>query len=101
MPRGAKYFSHTAWRASWKIPCTHGLAHLFEREHVGRQRLAVSQLVRAIGSFGIEKVEQARRAFLVGVFTDVTRLPGLVDVPALVELDDLVVGLEICIGGDD
>src|ERR1700739_3033290 len=87
--------------ASWKIPCAYGLAHLFEREHVTRKRLAVGKLVGAVRTFGIEIVEQTRGAFAVSVFADVARLPGLVDVAALVELNDLVVGLQVGEGGDD
>ena len=80
---------------SWKIPCADGLAHLFESEHVIGERLAIGELVGAIGAFGIEIVEQAGGAAVVGVFADVARLLGLIDVAAAIELNDLIVGVEI------
>ena len=90
-----------AGRSSWQIPCAYGLAHLFESEHVTCKRLAVGKLIGAISPFGIEIVQKAGGAFSVSVFADVAGLLGLVDVAALVELNDLVVGLQIGEGGGD
>src|ERR1700720_1412002 len=90
-----------AWKVSRQIPCAYGLAHLFEREHVTRKRLAIGKLIGAIGSFGVEIVEKAGCPFAISVFADVAGLPGLIDVAALVELNDLIVGLQIGEGCDD
>ena len=87
--------------ASWQIPRSHGLAHLFEREHVTGKRLAVGKLVGTVGSLRIEKIEQAGGAFVVGVFADVAGLLGLVDVAAPIQLNDLIVGAKIFVSLDD
>src|SRR5262249_58900595 len=80
---------------------SHGLAHLLDRQQVTGQRLAVGKLIGAKGAFGVEIVEQACGTLAVGVFADVTGLPGLVDVAAEVELDDLIVGLQIGVSLQD
>src|SRR5580692_546212 len=89
------------WFASWQIPCPYRLAHLLEGEHVVRNSLAISKLVGPIGSFRIEIVEQTSGAFAVGVLTDVPGLLSLIDVAALIELNDLVVRAKVFVGGHD
>ena len=84
-----RFLVPTAWR------------NLFESEHVVRERLAIGKLVGPVGSFRIEIIEQAGGAFAVGIFADVAGLLGLVDVAALIELNDLIVGAEIFVGLDD
>ncbi len=72
-------------------PRSHGFAELLEREQIGRERLAVSQLRGAIAALRIEKIQQARGAAPVGVLADVAVLLRLVEITRAVELDDLVV----------
>ena len=86
---------------SWQSPCSDGLAHLFERGHVTGKSLAIGELIGAIGAFGVEIIEQAGGAALVGVLADVAGLFGLVDVAAAIELDDLIVGVKSGVGVDD
>src|ERR1700722_5325841 len=88
-------------RSSWQIPCAYGLAHLFEREHVTRKRLAVGKLIGAIGAFGVEIVKKTGGAFAIRVFADIAGMLGLFDVAALIELNDLIVGLQVGEGGHD
>ena len=84
--------------ASWQVPRSNGLAHLFKGEHVIRQGLAVGKLVGAVSAFGIEVIEKACSALVISIFTDVARLFRLVHVAALVKLNDLIVREEILEG---
>src|SRR5262245_24670663 len=80
---------------SWQIPRARGLAHLFERGHVGRERLAIRKLVRTVSAFRIEIIEQACGAAFVRILADVPRLDRLIDVAPLIELNDLLARLQI------
>jgi hypothetical protein len=77
------------------------LAHLLERRHITGEGLAIGELIGAVGALGIEIVEKAGGAAAVGIFADVAGLLGFIHVAALIELNDLVVGMEIFIGIDD
>src|SRR5215472_287690 len=83
---------------SWQIPRARRLAHLFERGHVSRQRLAVSKLIGPVRALGVEKIQQAGGAAFVRVLADVPRLDGLIDVAALIELYDLLARAQALVG---
>src|SRR6266849_822346 len=86
---------------SWQIPRSCGLAQLFERSHVTGESLAIRELVGAISAFSVQKIEETGSATLVGVFSDVAGLFGLVDVAAAIELNDFVIRMESGISIDD
>src|SRR5215472_18730953 len=83
---------------SWQIPRARRLAHLFERSHVSRQRLAIGKLIGPVGALGVEKIQQAGGAALVGILADVARLRGLVHVAAFIKLDNLLARAQALIG---
>src|SRR6185437_9088770 len=78
---------------SWQVPCARGFTELFERRHIGRQRLTVGELIGAVTSFGIEKIKQTGGSVLVRVFGNVAGLRGLVQISRAEKTDDFVVGV--------
>src|SRR5215469_7403799 len=83
---------------SWQVPRAGSLAHLFERSHVSRQRLAIGKLIGPVGALRVEKIQQAGGAALVGVLADIARLRGLLHVAALIKLDNLLARPQALIG---
>src|ERR1700690_830673 len=66
--------------SSWQVPRSFRFLQLFERGHVGSQRLAIGQLHGAIAPLGIQIIQKAGRATLVGVFTDVAGILRLFEI---------------------
>src|SRR5580700_2210447 len=85
---------------SWQSPCSYGLAQLLKRGHIACKSLAIGKLIGAIGALGVEIVEEAGGAALVGVLADVAGLFGMVDVAPAIELDDLIVAVKGLVGVD-
>jgi hypothetical protein len=71
---------------SWQVPRSHRLLQLFECRHVRSQGLAIGQLSRAVAAFGIEKIQQAGRAALVGILADVARVLRLLQISGSIKL---------------
>jgi len=44
---------------------------LFQRRHISGKRLAISELIGAIGTLGVEIIEEAGGAAFIGVLADV------------------------------
>src|SRR5271165_1192778 len=72
-----------------QISCSHRLPQLLQRTHIGRQRLAIAQLRRAITALGIQKVQQRGRAVLVGELCNLERLLRLLQVAFVIQLNHL------------
>ena len=68
-------------------------------EAYNRQRLPVGEFGRAVAALGVEEIEQAGGAALIGVLADVARILGLLQVAGGVELHDFVVGAQIFVSG--
>src|ERR1039458_10302920 len=86
------------WISSRKVPCSHSFLQLLERSHVGRQCLAIGQLSGPVTAFRIEEVQQARRATLISILTDVTRVLGLLQVSRSIKLYHFFVTSERFVG---
>ena len=54
-------------------------------------------MVGAISTFGIQIVQQAGGAALVGVFADVPRFLGLTDITAFIQANNFVVGFQVAV----
>ncbi len=83
---------------SWQAPGSYSLAKLFERQQVGSERLAVSELYGPVAPLRIKKIQQAGCAVPVSVLADVAGLLRLVQIPGAIKSDDLVVGAQILKG---
>ena len=79
---------------SWQAPCSNGFAKLFEREQIRSERLTVGKLRGAIAALGVEKIEQARGAALIGILADVAILLRFVEIARAVKLNDLFVRVQ-------
>src|SRR4029077_15949129 len=86
LPRGQPLLGNSRQR-----PHSYRFSQLLEREQVGRQRLAVRQLRRAITSFSIKEIQQAGASVPVGVLTDVSVLLCNLEIAGTKESDHLVV----------
>src|SRR5258706_9558203 len=59
---------------SWQAPGAYCLAQLLKRGHIAGERLPVGQLGCAVAALGIEIVEEAGCAALIGVLADIPRI---------------------------
>src|SRR5271155_5621402 len=84
--------SRGVWvESSWQTPHADGLAQLFHGGQVGGKRLPVREFSGAVTAFRVEIIKQAGSAALVGIFGNVSRLFGLVQVARTVEGDHEVI----------
>src|SRR5581483_5746276 len=84
-------YARFAVKVSLQVPCSDRLFQLFQRGEIRGQRLAVSEFGGAVAAFGVDVVEQARSSALVGVFVDVARVLGILQVSGNIKLNNLVV----------
>src|SRR6185312_58821 len=71
---------------SWQTPGANRLSQLLQAEHVGGQRLAISELSGSVAAFGVKKIQQGGGASFVGVGADVARIFGLLEVAGGIKL---------------
>src|ERR1035438_4540053 len=83
---------------SKQAPATHRFAKLLERSQVSRDDLAPGKLRSAITAFSVQKIEQARGATSIGVFTNVSALLRHLEIAGAVVVGDAVAGLK-CLKG--
>src|SRR5215472_10625567 len=80
--------------ALWQRAYAYGLAQLFEREHVGGQRLAILKLDGTVAALGVEVIKQRGRALAIGEVRNVARLLRLLQVSGLIQADDFLIALD-------
>src|SRR5450631_2777144 len=83
---------------SRQIPDAHRFSKLLQRQKIRGDRLAVGQLRGSITALGVEKIQKAGRAALVGVLADVPVFLGDVEIARAVQNHNLVVGTKAFIG---
>src|ERR1039457_2649182 len=71
---------------------------LLQRQQVGSQSLPVGKLSSSIAALSVQKIEQANRAALIRIFTDVAVLLRNLEVPRAIELNHAVVHPQPFIG---
>src|ERR1700722_2269014 len=83
---------------SGQRPRAHRLAQLLQSEQVRGQGLPVGKLRSPVAALGIQKIEQAGASVPVGIFADVARPRGRIQIPRNIQQHHLVIGSQALIG---